>query len=383
MTKDSKLNADLPAQDKLLFTPGPLTTSATVKEAMLRDFGSRDKEFITLVQEVRDELVALGGVSTENYTAILMQGSGTFSLEAVLASTVPSNGKVLVAVNGAYGRRLIHLGEALGIAMEAIDFPENVPVDPIRVAEALAADPSITHVSICHCETTSGVMNPVEAVGAVVQAAGKRYFVDAMSSFGAIPINLEEAKIDYLVSSSNKCIEGVPGFAFVLARREALEETSGWARSVALDLLSQVRGLEKNGQFRFTPPTHTILAFRQAIRELHEEGGVEGRGRRYAENYCVLTEGMTKLGFLPYVAPADQGPIITSFHYPNDTKFDFEAFYGQLSDRGFIIYPGKVGDANCFRIGSIGRLYPGDVRNLLVAVSETLDTLGVNVLANA
>ena len=383
MTKDSKLNADLPAQDKLLFTPGPLTTSATVKGAMLRDFGSRDKEFITLVQEVRDELVALGGVSTENYTAILMQGSGTFSLEAVLASTVPSNGKVLVAVNGAYGRRLIHLGETLGIAMEAIDFPENVPVDPSRVAEALAADPSITHVSICHCETTSGVMNPVEAVGAVVQAAGKRYFVDAMSSFGAIPIDLEKAKIDYLVSSSNKCIEGVPGFAFVLARREALEETAGWARSVALDLLSQVRGLEKNGQFRFTPPTHTILAFRQAIRELHEEGGVEGRGRRYAENHCVLTEGMTKLGFRPYVAPADQGPIITSFHYPNDPKFDFDAFYGQLSDRGFIIYPGKVGDANCFRIGSIGRLYPGDVRNLLVAVSETLDTLGINVLANA
>jgi 2-aminoethylphosphonate-pyruvate transaminase len=383
MSKDSKLNADLPAQDKLLFTPGPLTTSATVKGAMLRDFGSRDKEFITLVQEVRDELVALGGVSTENYTAILMQGSGTFSLEAVLASTVPSNGKVLVAVNGAYGRRLIHLGETLGIAMEAIDFPENVPVDPSRVAEALAADPSITHVSICHCETTSGVMNPVEAVGAVVQAAGKRYVVDAMSSFGAIPIDLEEAKIDYLVSSSNKCIEGVPGFAFVLARREALEETAGWARSVALDLLSQVRGLEKNGQFRFTPPTHTILAFRQAIRELHEEGGVEGRGRRYAENHCVLTEGMTKLGFRPYVAPADQGPIITTFHYPNDPKFDFDAFYGQLSDRDFIIYPGKVGDANCFRIGSIGRLYPGDVRNLLIAVSETLDTLGINVLANS
>jgi 2-aminoethylphosphonate-pyruvate transaminase len=270
----------------------------------------------------------------------------------------------------------------LGIAMEAIDFPENIPVDPIRVAEALAADPSITHVSICHCETTSGVMNPVEAVGAVVQAAGKRYFVDAMSSFGAIPIDLEEAKIDYLVSSSNKCIEGVPGFAFVLARREALEETSGWARSVALDLLSQVRGLEKNGQFRFTPPTHTILAFRQAIRELHEEGGVEGRGRRYAENHCVLTEGMTKLGFRPYVAPADQGPIITTFHYPNDPKFDFDAFYGQLSVRGFIIYPGKVGDANCFRVGSIGRLYPGDVRNLLIAISETLDTLGINVLAN-
>jgi len=263
--------------------------------------------------------------------------------------------------------------------MEAINFPENVPVNPNKVAEALAADPSITHVSICHCETTSGVMNPIEAVGEVVHAAGKRYYVDAMSSFGAVPTNLEEARIDYLVSSSNKCIEGVPGFAFVLARRKVLEETAGWARSVSLDLLSQVRGLAKNGRFRFTPATHTILAFRQAIQELHEEGGVEGRGRRYAENHRVLTEGMANLGFSPYVAPDDQGPIITSFHYPDDPKFDFDAFYNQLGDRGFIIYPGKVGDADCFRIGSIGRLYPDDIRNLLFGVTEALDALGINI----
>ncbi|NOZ40140.1 MAG: 2-aminoethylphosphonate--pyruvate transaminase [Planctomycetes bacterium] len=367
--------------DKLLFTPGPLTTSKTVKQAMLRDLGSRDEVFIELLREVRNELVALGGVSGENFTAVLMQGSGTFSLEAVLSSTVPPDGKVLIAVNGAYGRRLVLLAETLGIETATLEFPENMPVDPAAVAQALADDPTITHVSICHCETTSGVMNPIEMVGEVVQDAGKRYFVDAMSSFGAVPLNLEEAKIDYLVSSANKCIEGVPGFAFVLARREALEETAGWARSVSLDLLSQVRGLEKNGQFRFTPPTHAILAFRQAIRELHEEGGVEGRGRRYAENHCVLTEGMAKLGFRPYVAPNDQGYIITSFHYPDDPNFDFEAFYGQLSDRGFVIYPGKVGDADCFRIGTIGRLFPNDVRNLLIAVTETLEALDINISA--
>lgn len=375
------MHADSSPRDKLLFTPGPLTTSKTVKEAMLCDLGSRDEEFIALIREVRAELVALGGVSTDKFTAVLMQGSGTFSLEAVLASTVPPDGKVLVAVNGAYGRRLVQLGETLGIAVAAINFPEYLPVDPNVVAEALAADPSITHVSICHCETTSGVINPVEEVGAVVRAASKRYFVDAMSSFGAIRIDLEEAGIDYLVSSSNKCIEGVPGFAFVLARRTALEETEGWARSVSLDLLSQMRGLEKNGQFRFTPPTHAILAFRQALHELQEEGGIKGRGNRYAENHRVLLEGMTKLGFQPYVDPDRQSYIITSFHYPDDPNFDFDAFYQQLSEKGFVIYPGKVGDADCFRMGSIGRLYPSDMHNLLTAVSETLAALGVDMTA--
>jgi len=376
------MHTDHSQPDKLLFTPGPLTTSSTVKQAMLRDFGSRDEAFIRVVKEIRDELVAIGGVSTEKFTAVLMQGSGTFSLEAVLASTIPPNGKVLVAINGAYGRRLVQLADTLGIETTELVFPENVPVDPDAVATALAEDPSITHVSICHCETTSGIINPVEAVGAVVQAAGRRYYVDAMSSFGAIPINLEEAGVDYLVSSSNKCIEGVPGFAFVLARIDALEETAGWARSVSLDLLSQVRGLDKNGQFRFTPPTHTILSFRQALQELQDEGGVEGRGKRYAENHRQLMQGMTELGFRPYVQPELQGYIITSFYYPDDSNFDFNAFYQQLSDRGFLIYPGKVGDADCFRMGSIGRLYPQDIQNLLSAVGETLAAMNIHAVAN-
>jgi len=372
------MSPDFSSGDKLLFTPGPLTTSDTVKRAMLHDLGSRDEVFISLLQEVRDELVTLGGVSAEKFTAVLMQGSGTFSLEAVLASTVSPAGKVLVAINGAYGRRLVLLAETLGIATATVDFPENISVDPSVVAEALAADPTITHVSICHCETTSGVMNPIEEVGAVVQDAGKRYFVDAMSSFGAVPINLEEAGIDYLVSSANKCLEGVPGFAFVLARRASLAETEGWARSVSLDLLAQLRGLEKNGQFRFTPPTHTILAFRQALRELRAEGGVAGRARRYAENHCVLLEGMAALGFRPYVDREQQGYIITSFYYPDDPNFNFDRFYQLLSDRGFLIYPGKVGDADCFRIGSIGRLAPNNMRDLLAGIAKVLKELGVD-----
>jgi 2-aminoethylphosphonate-pyruvate transaminase len=369
--------------DKLLFTPGPLTTSASVKEAMLHDLGSRDDAFIAIVRDVRQRLVALADVSEDDYTAVLMQGSGTYSLEAVLASTVPPEGRVLVAVNGAYGRRLVQIGERLGIDMCTTESDENVPVDPARVSEELAQDSAITHVSVCHCETTSGVLNPIEEIGRVVRDVGLRFFVDAMSSFGAIPVDLDAMCIDYLVSSSNKCIEGVPGFAFVLARLEPFESTEGWARSVSLDLLAQHRGLEGNGQFRFTPPTHAILAFHQALDELDAEGGVAGRGARYADNHATLVQGMTALGFRPYLAPEHQSYIITSFHYPDHPNFDFDMFYRNLGDRGFVIYPGKVGGANCFRIGSIGRIHPDDVRRLVDAVRDVLAQMRIELAPNA
>ncbi len=374
------MNPVPPRADKLLFTPGPLTTSLSVKQAMLHDLGSREDAFIAIVRDIRRRLVALGGVSEPEYTAVLMQGSGTFSLEAVLASTVPPQGKVLVAVNGAYGRRLAQIGQTLGIAIRSLEFAENEPVDPAKVSAALAQDPSITHVSMCHCETTSGVINPVKEVGVIVRSAGRRFFVDAMSSFGAIPLNLRDAGIDYLVSSANKCIEGVPGFAFVLARREALDSTEGWARSVSFDLLAQFKGLEKDGQFRFTPPTHAILAFHRALAELDAEGDVSGRAARYSENHAALLEGMTALGFRAYLAPEHQSYIITSFYYPDHPKFDFNTFYRLLSDRGFAIYPGKVGGANCFRIGSIGRLYPDDMRRLIAGVREALVAMAVEMV---
>ena len=363
--------------DKLLFTPGPLTTSPGVKQAMLRDLGSRDFEFISVIREVRRRLLALAGVSAETHTAVPMQGSGTFALEAVVSSVIPPEGKLLVLVNGAYGTRLVKIARVLGVDVDALELDEDEAVDPGKVAGLLAKDEAVSHVACCHCETTSGVVNPVEAIGAAVRAAGRLFFVDAMSSFGAVPVNMADAGIDYLVSSSNKCIEGVPGFAFVLARLQPLFESEGCARSVVLDLLDQHRGLDGNGQFRFTPPTHTILAFHQALIELDEEGGVAGRAARYRANYETLVAGMRRLGFREFLDPGLQGYIITSFHYPDHPKFDFEAFYGRLNESGYVIYPGKVGAADCFRIGTIGRLFPSDVEALLAAVERHLREMGV------
>lgn len=365
-----------PARDKLLFTPGPLTTSPTVKQAMLRDAGSRDPGFIDTVRSIRQRLLDIAGVSPEEYTAVLVQGSGTFGIESVIGSSVPRDGRIFVAANGAYGERMARIASVLGIPCTVLRFPEDTPVDAGSVRAALEADPAITNVAAVHCETTTGLLNPVEEVGREVAAAGRAFIVDAMSSFGAVALDFSAAKIDYLVSSANKCIEGVPGFSFVIARKEALLATEGYARSLSLDLLDQWKGLERDGQFRFTPPTHALLAFAQALRELEAEGSVPGRAARYAANQRTLVEGMRTLGFHEYLPPARQSHIITSFHYPSSPAFKFDEFYSRLSDRGFIIYPGKLSQVDCFRIGTIGRIFETDARALLSAIRETLDEMG-------
>jgi 2-aminoethylphosphonate-pyruvate transaminase len=369
-----------PWKDKILFTPGPLTTSRTVKQAMLRDLGSRDDAFIHVIQDIRQRLVALAGVKEPEYTAIPMQGSGTFSIEAVFSSCVPPDGHVLIIINGAYGQRMQKICARLGIETTILEYPEDSLPDLKEIERTLKHQAGlITHVAVVHCETTTGIFNDIAAIGALAKEAYAKYYVDAMSSFGAVPLNLAECHIDYLVSSANKCIEGVPGFGFVLAKRSTLDETEGWARSVSLDLLDQVRALEKNGQFRFTPPTHVLLAFHQALLELEQEGGVEGRAARYRNNYETLVAGMRALGFREYLPQELQGYIITSFLYPEDPNWSFERFYKELNARDYVIYPGKVSNADCFRIGNIGRMFEADVRALVHAIADVTQEMGVSL----
>ena len=365
------------AKDKPLFTPGPLTTSRTVKQAMTRDLGSRDSEFIELVQEIRNELLGIAGVSqAAGYECVLMQGSGTFGIEAVMTSAIPKDGKWLICINGAYGNRMLKIADVHGMATATLVFDEDKPVDPDLVEQALIDDPTISAVAVVHCETTTGIMNPIEAIGQIVQRQNRTYFVDSMSAFGGVVFDFANCEIDYLVSSANKCIEGVPGFSFCIARRTTLEQSKGWARTLSLDLHAQWMGLESNGQFRFTPPTHAMLAFRQAIRELQDEGGVTGRQQRYQSNFHTLRAGMRKLGFREYLPEKLQGHIITSFLYPDDEHFDFNAFYDELNKQGYVIYPGKVSNADCFRIGNIGRIFESDVCSLLSAIEKTAENMG-------
>ena len=366
-------------KDKPLFTPGPLTTSASVKEAMLRDLGSRDSEFIGVVKNIRESLLRLAGVSqSEGWEAVLMQGSGTFAIESVVSSITPSEGKWLVIINGAYGERILKIIERNRFAAEAIRCAENELPDVTDIEAALASG-NFTHVSIVHCETTSGIMNPIAEIGALVKRYGCVYFVDSMSAFGGVEFNFSECEIDFLVSSANKCVQGVPGFGFALCRRTALEATEGFSQTLSLDLLAQWRGLEGNGQFRFTPPTHTLLAFAQALDELETEGGVSARAARYGGNHQVCIKGMRAMGFTEYVPENLQGHIITSFLYPTE-DFDFEEFYDRLNNKGFVIYPGKVTKANCFRIGHIGHLFAEDTEMLLEAIGEVVREMNLSLV---
>lgn len=359
--------ARTPGGDPWLFTPGPLTTSAGVKRAMLHDLGSRDEEFIALTRRLRERLVALvrGGKS---HVCVPLQGSGTYAVEAMIGTLLPRDGRLLNLVNGAYGRRITQICESLGRAVTVIEAPENQPVDPAAVGAALADDPSITHVSVVHCETTSGVMNPVAKIAAVVAKHRRSLLVDAMSTLGAVPIDAGGWPVDAIAASANKCLEGVPGVSFCIVRHSALAGCAGNSHSLSLDLHAQWQGLEGNGQWRFTPPVQVLLALDRALDELDREGGVAARGRRYRENCRIVVRGMRKLGFRTFLADQDQGPIIVTFHVPAGIDYDFERFYDGLRKRGYIIYPGKVTKADTFRIGCIGRIGAAQMRGLLAAV---------------
>ena len=360
----------------LLLTPGPLTTSESTKRAMLRDWGSRDGRFVEMNARIRRRLVELAH-GEGRYAAIPLQGSGTFAVEGMLGTMLPRDGKILLCINGAYGHRMARIVEMLGRAAVEYETAEDTPIDPAEVGRRLDADATITHVAIVQCETTSGVLNPVAAVAAEVARHGRRLLIDAMSAFGALPLDTREIACDAIAASSNKCLEGVPGMGFVIARLEAIAECEGNAHALSLDLHDQWRFMERAGQWRFTPPTHVIAAFDQALTEHAEEGGVAGRGARYRENCRILVEGMRAMGFETLLPDALQAPIIVTFHMPADPNFAFQSFYDQLRDRGFVIYPGKLTVADSFRIGCIGRLSANDMQDALAAIAATLAGMGV------
>jgi 2-aminoethylphosphonate-pyruvate transaminase len=362
--------------DSLLLTPGPLTTSKTVKQAMVHDWGSRDAAFIKINQSVLNTLPELIHGAAD-FVTVPMQGSGTFAVEAMLTTFIPKNGKVLLLINGAYGHRAKKICEIAGRAVAVHETAEDKLPDLAAAEKVLKDDTAITHVFSVHCETTSGILNPIEEIGALAKRYGKSFLIDAMSAFGAIMLDSRKVTFDAVAASSNKCIEGVPGLGFVLARKSVLEKTKGNATTLVLDLHDQWANFVKTGQYRFTPPIHVIVAFHQALEEFKAEGGVAGRGKRYSENCRILIDGMRALGFEPLLPDRLQAPIIVTFHMPADRNFVFQAFYDKLKDRGYVIYPGKLTVADSFRIGCIGRLYPEHMKGALAAVAGILQEMNV------
>ncbi len=356
----------------LLLTPGPLTTSDTVRLAMMKDWCTWDDDYNQIVQGIRRDLIQLATTKTEKYSTVLMQGSGTFTVESVIGTAIPKDGKLLVIGNGAYGYRIGEIARMLNIETVLLDSGEVGNPNLEELDNVLKTDQDISHVAVVHCETTTGRLNPIEEISQVVKKHNRIFILDAMSSFGGIEMDIDELGIDYLISSANKCIEGVPGFGFVIVNKQEFERCSNNARSLSLDLYSQWKTMEDdNGKWRFTSPTHVVRAFAQALKELKEEGGVKARAARYRENQRTLVEGMRKLDFNTLLPDENQSPIITSFHFPDAESFTFNEFYTRLKEKGFVIYPGKVTNLNTFRIGNIGAVTPEKIKELLTAIEES------------
>ncbi|GLR13508.1 2-aminoethylphosphonate--pyruvate transaminase [Chitinimonas prasina] len=363
-------------RDPLLLTPGPLTTTLATKMAMLNDWGSWDSSFNALTASVCQRLVDLvdGG---EDFVCVPLQGSGTFAVEAAIGTLLPRDGKLLVLANGAYGKRMARLTEVMGRAVSVLDFGETSPVDPVRVATRLAADPQITHVGVIHCETSTGILNPLEAIAEVVALAGRRLIIDAMSALGALPLSAREIAFDAVIASSNKCLEGVPGMGFVLVRQRSLALAQGNAHSLSLDLHDQWRYLQQTGQWRYTPPTHVVAALASALDQYQAEGGRPARFARYSSNCAALIEGLHGLGLRPFLPAAIQAPIIVTVQAPEHANWQFGEFYQRVKAQGVVLYPGKLTELETFRVGCIGAIGKAEIQMAVDAIARALTEMRI------
>src|SRR5215468_6829062 len=370
------------SRDPILLTPGPLTTSLATKSAMLRDWGSWDAAFNAVTANVRRKLADIIH-SHDTHVCVPMQGSGTFSVEAAVNTLVPRDGHLLVLVNGAYGTRLAKLTKMMGRRLSTFETAEDVPTTPHDVDRLLTADTSITHVGLIHCETSTGILNPLPEIAAVVARHRRSLIVDAMSSFAAIGIDARTTPFDALIAASGKCVEGPPGMGFVFVRRSVLEKCAGNSTSLSLDLFDQWTYMERTTQWRYTPATHVVVAFNAALDQLRAEGGQPARLARYVRNYEALVAGMSELGFRPFLDPRIQAPIIVTFHAPADSRYAFKEFYERVRDKGFILYPGKLTQVETFRVGCIGAIGPEEMRQAVHAVRDTLREMGIRQVAPA
>ncbi len=366
--------------DPILLTPGPLTTTAQTKAAMLFDWGSWDNAFNAMTASVCKDLVGIVDAQ-DSHVCVPMQGSGTFSVEAALGTLVPKGSKVLVPDNGSYCKRIVKILAYLGREAVVLEHSEQEPANVARIDAALAADPSISHVAQVHCETGTGILNPLAEIAATVARRGRRLIIDAMSSYGAIPIDARKLAFDALIAASGKCLEGVPGMGFVIMRRAALEGAAGNSHSLALDLLDQWQYMQKTGQWRYTPPTHVMAALHAAIDQYQRAGGLAARQARYQANCAALVDGMRALGFKTFLPDALQAPIIVTFHAPADPAYQFAEFYRRVRDQGFILYPGKLTAVETFRVGCIGAIDPAIMRRAVAAIGAAINSMGVRAAA--
>ena len=358
----------------VLLNPGPANTTPSVRAALvIPDLCHREPEYFEMMRRCRAAVARLAG-GDDDWVTVLFTGSGTAAVEATICSVVPSDRALLVVDNGVYGDRMLKIARAHGIASHAVSVDTFSAVCPDAVDAALLAHPEVSHVAVVHHETTTGVLNPVADIARVVERRGRRMIVDAMSSLFGEPLDVTQPPLDFVTASANKCLQGVPGVSFVLARRTALAALRGRApRSVYLDLHAHFATQEQDNT-PFTPAVQVVHAMEQALAELAQEG-VKQRIARYADNARVLREGLGELGFSILVAPDARSNILTTFRLPDGVTYD--ALHDALKRRGYIIYAGQ-GDLRryAFRVANIGTLTPRDMAGVVQAFAEALAELG-------
>ncbi|EBO9655722.1 2-aminoethylphosphonate--pyruvate transaminase [Salmonella enterica subsp. enterica] len=360
----------------ILLTPGPLTTSQKTRDAMGKDWGSRDSQFNSMMATIRQTLVKIIH-GEESHVCIPLQGSGTFAVEAALGTFIPADGTVLTLINGAYGKRIAQICQIIGRKTIPLQSPESHPTCANEVEALLDKHPEITHVTLVHCETSVGIINPLNDIAQIVATKGRRLLVDAMSSFGALPIDVRQAPCDAVIAASGKCLEGVPGMGFVLAHKATLLDCKNQAHSLVLDLYDQYCNMEATGQWRFTPPTHVVAAFHEALAQFSEQGGQPQRLARYEKNYQTLARGLDKIGLKRYIPEEIQSPVIVTFHAPRDPRYQFNEFYNRVREKGFVLYPGKLTKLETFRVGCIGDVSPNEMQNAVDAIIDTFNEMGI------
>ena len=363
---------------QILLTPGPLNCSEIIKNAMLKDYGSRDTKFIDIISNIRNNILTISNIDKSLYTTILIPGSGTYGIESTITSSIKNDGKIAIFSNGAYGIRMTQIASINKIPYLHIKIDNNKIITKEHILDIFKNNTNITHISLVHHETTTGILNPIDDIVKcinnynIVNNKNIKIIIDAMSSYGGIPIDFSNNNIDFLISSSNKCIESVPGFSFVIAKIKSLHEIEGIERSLSLALYPQWKNMEDTHQFRFTPPTHSLVAFNKALEILIKEGGVIERNRRYIQYNNIIRTRFNKMGFKTYLTN-NYGCIITTFYYPT-LNFDFNKFYNFLSQENIIIYPGKLSNENVFRIGNIGNISLDELYNTLEKIEKVYNT---------
>lgn len=368
---------DGPASPVLL-TPGPLTTSTRTRRAATVDLGSWDREFNELTADVCERLVRAAGASRD-LVCVPLQGSGTFSVEAAVRTLVPLGSTLVVLVNGAYGQRIATMAEQAGRKVVVFESAWSSAPDPTALADLLDRHPDASHVALVHCETSTGLLNPIAELADVAHAAGRRVVVDAMSSFGVLDPGVDHPAVDAVIAASGKCLEGLPGMGFVLLPPDVLDASAGNCDSLSLDLVDQRRYMDRTGQWRYTPPTHVVAALREALVQYEEEGGAPARLARYSANSEALCTGMDAMAFRRYLSPELRTPIIHTFLAPAHPNWSFGELYERVRERGYILYPGKLTTEETFRVGCIGAITPDVLTAAATAIGGALSEMGIAV----